>query len=88
METRKLRTATLLAAPALLAACAAATETPPDTQAIQDYVEVGEFWDPHLGFQNEPVGERGYRNGLDIVGRDEVAAVHIGSSSGQLEECE
>ena len=43
METRKLRAAALLAVPALLAACAGAPETPPDTQAIRDYVEVGEL---------------------------------------------
>jgi hypothetical protein len=43
MKNRKLNAATLPALFALLAACAAVPETPPDTQAIRDYVEVTEL---------------------------------------------
>ncbi len=38
-----MKTSTLLASLALVAACAGTPETPPDTQAVRDYVEVGEL---------------------------------------------
>jgi hypothetical protein len=38
-----MKTITLLALLALAAACAGTPETPPDTQAVRDYVEVGEL---------------------------------------------
>ena len=37
------RVAVLVMLPVFLAACAGTPETPPDTQAIRDYVEVGEL---------------------------------------------
>ena len=38
-----MKTIALLASLALVAACAGTPETPPDTQAVRDYVEVGEL---------------------------------------------
>jgi len=38
-----MRTISLLASLALVAACAGTPETPPDTEAVRDYVEVGEL---------------------------------------------
>jgi len=38
-----MKTISLLASLALVAACAGTPETPPDTEAVRDYVEVGEL---------------------------------------------
>ena len=38
-----MRTAVFVAAMALVAGCAGTPEVPPDTQALRDYVEVGEL---------------------------------------------
>ena len=43
MGNRRAGKLILAISPALLAACAGTPETPPDTQAIRDYVEVGEL---------------------------------------------
>jgi hypothetical protein len=43
MGNRETRAAALVAVVALFAACAGTPEIPPDTEAIRDYVEVGEL---------------------------------------------
>jgi hypothetical protein len=43
MAAAKTKAAALLAVSACFAACAGTPETPPDTRAIQDYIEVGEL---------------------------------------------
>lgn len=43
MELRYVRTPILAVLPALFVACAGTPEIPPETQAIRDYIEVGEL---------------------------------------------
>ena len=43
MGLRRARKLILAVSPALFAACAGTPEIPPDTQAIRDYIEVGEL---------------------------------------------
>ena len=43
MRTRKIRAVALVALASFFAACAGTPEEPPDTEAIRDYIEVGEL---------------------------------------------